>query len=702
MALTTKPEAAVSAPNSKTAVSASTAAIPNSKTAVSAAAAAIPNSKTTVSAAAAAIPNSKTTVSAATSAIPNTKTAVSAATAAIPNAKTTVAEAGFPRALTPLVNMDFAAGCYSQCGSPVLFDDLFTYSRSSSASFINRRIGCNGGYEYFLDADYVGDVENLVTYSEQFDNSDWTKLNATITADTVNNPVDGMRTADKFSAGSTATIEPRFQQSQTTVVSSQYTHTLRVKKSEATFIQIWYSSAHVANNPRVNFDIANGVIGSINSDIDEASIKNVGDGFYEISSTVTAADTTLQARFSLIKSSSDARAVTNSWTAGDGVHVFGAQMTESAKPLPYVKTISTAVTETFAETLRTEYDPETGAELGALIEGSNTNLQVRSEEFDNASWSKTSVTITPNEIKAPDDTRSADKIVPDNAANGFVSDQISFTSGEQYTASIYAKSGEFDELVMLANSAWAGTVQFTTFNLSTVTNTDDATNPPDDSNIEHIGNGWYRCSITVTATSTTTSSFQHVRILDGDGSSGLYIWGAQVEESAFATSYIRTESSSVTRAADDLSISNAGNIPSGGDMSVSAIGGYIGGADATPVGRYIYDVNEIGSGRSYFFTSNTGSASFRNGGAALTMFSADQDDRFEQVGVFASTSNLLSGYDSGVAANPAIDAGESFFVDAGSFTGIGSSRANTTHLYGHIKTLSIYDKALTAQEVSLL
>jgi len=82
--------------------------------------------------------------------------------------------------------------------------------------------------------------------------------------------------------------------------------------------------------------------------------------------------------------------------------------------------------------------------------------------------------------------------------------------------------------------------------------------------ITDAGNGWYRCVITATPNDTsaltcvlrlhngTSSSY------NGDGVSGLYIWGAQIEAGAFPTSYIPTTTASLTRAVDAMSTTNVG------------------------------------------------------------------------------------------------------------------------------------------------
>jgi hypothetical protein len=208
-----------------------------------------------------------------------------------------------------------------------------------------------------------------------------------------------------------------------------------------------------------------------------------------------------------------------------------------------------------ANTPRFDYDPVTHSAKGILIEESRTNLLLRSSEFDNAAWSKGNVSVTANTITAPDGTMSAEKFIS-NATLGAhrVTVATTVTSGNVYTISLYAKSSELSRLLIAHNNEPNG---FTTFNLSSVTavNASAAT-----SKINHIGNGWYYC--TVTSTMTGTSRGVEIWLVDnsgatsytGDGTSGIYIWGAQLEAGAFATSYIPTTTAAVTRSADDLSV----------------------------------------------------------------------------------------------------------------------------------------------------
>lgn len=212
---------------------------------------------------------------------------------------------------------------------------------------------------------------------------------------------------------------------------------------------------------------------------------------------------------------------------------------------------------------------------GALIEGARTNLLLRSQEFDNASWTKTRSSVTADAVAAPDGTTTADKLVEDNTAGnshtllGVVSGNLTNT----YTASVYAKAGERTEiqLGLLNNAEAIGINQY--FNLGTgaVGASVDAGSPTSrlTPTIEALGNGWYRCSVggvlnsgggaenvkvCISLASSGTTSY------NGDNASGAYIWGAQLEAGAGASSYIPTTTASVTRAADSLTITGVSGL----------------------------------------------------------------------------------------------------------------------------------------------
>ena len=200
---------------------------------------------------------------------------------------------------------------------------------------------------------------------------------------------------------------------------------------------------------------------------------------------------------------------------------------------------------------------------GWLIEGASTNLALYSEEFDNAGYTKTRCSITPNDAIAPDGQLTADKLVEDATAanNHQIRELYSVITGTMYTYSIYVNAAERDQIRILLSDTGFGvnvTYDFTDFAAGTIVESGAGTNSS--AKIEQISTDWYRVSVTAEATATVSANmYVYLLVLggttyDGDGSSGLHIWGVQLEVLPFASSYIQTTSASVTRGADIVNV----------------------------------------------------------------------------------------------------------------------------------------------------
>lgn len=198
-----------------------------------------------------------------------------------------------------------------------------------------------------------------------------------------------------------------------------------------------------------------------------------------------------------------------------------------------------------------------------LVEPQSTNLLVRSEEFNNASWVKSFTTATANQTTSPDGTLTADLVAEEITSNFHTINQsASFTSGTNYTFSIFLKKGNGatapDWIQLTFGSAAFGTSQFANFNLSTGTIGNFSGGV---ASIIAYANGWYRVSFTATATATASSnagiaftnntniSFRLSSYV-GSTTSNMFIWGGQLENLRGATSYIPTIASTVTRNLD--------------------------------------------------------------------------------------------------------------------------------------------------------
>ena len=198
---------------------------------------------------------------------------------------------------------------------------------------------------------------------------------------------------------------------------------------------------------------------------------------------------------------------------------------------------------------RFDHDPVTLACKGLLIEEGRTNLYQQSEVFNDSFWTKTRSSISSNATTAPDGTLTADKLVEDTTASNTHTISSAVTPpATAHTLSVFAKKGERTWIVLRLG----GTNTF--FNLDDGTIAAGSVNSP---TITNFGNGWYRCAVTSSsgtqgqfwlATNSTTTSYT------GDGTSGLFIWGAQLEAGSFPTSYIPTTTGTLARGADVCSI----------------------------------------------------------------------------------------------------------------------------------------------------
>lgn len=192
---------------------------------------------------------------------------------------------------------------------------------------------------------------------------------------------------------------------------------------------------------------------------------------------------------------------------------------------------------------RIDHDPATGECKGLLIEEARTNLLTYSEQFDNAAWGKQNVSISANAVAAPNGAVVADKLVED--ATAAVTHQAYMavsgaTNADPYTASIYARAAERSliNLFVIEGATYTRLAQCT-FSLAygvagSVSLGGGATGS---ASMQDVGGGWYRCSVTVTLGGSDTSIQLRVRLADaggntsytGNGTSGIYIWGAQLE-----------------------------------------------------------------------------------------------------------------------------------------------------------------------------
>ena len=216
------------------------------------------------------------------------------------------------------------------------------------------------------------------------------------------------------------------------------------------------------------------------------------------------------------------------------------------------------------QTPRFTHDPSTLQVRGLMIEESRQNLQVQSAQFGNTSvWATQAASlVTATETTSPTGNYDAYKLVDDNStgSHGFYGIELvnggyvqPVTQNQTYTASIFAKAGARSQMAIV----FAGEGAASIFDLQNGVVAQEGGSY--NSSIQTLANGWFRCSSTVTKQNVSGNVLIYSAVglsttFTGDNTSALYVYGFQLEQGAFATSYINNRLVANVRGADQVTL----------------------------------------------------------------------------------------------------------------------------------------------------
>ena len=233
--------------------------------------------------------------------------------------------------------------------------------------------------------------------------------------------------------------------------------------------------------------------------------------------------------------------------------VWGVQLVKGDQPKDYLKTTDRL------DIPRIDY---TNGEPSILLEPQRVNLQTFSTDLNNALTAGSPVTITSNVTTSPENLQNADKITQtlDTRYQSRFS-IITITAGSTWTRSIFAKKDTGNWMYLQQYDGVTNNGAYFDLENGIIGSNDIGITP----RMESYPNGWYRCSVTHTPNASATTERIQVALVDANNTSanktgngtGIFIYGAQLEEGSYPTSLIHTSGSAVTRSAD--AANNAAN-----------------------------------------------------------------------------------------------------------------------------------------------
>jgi hypothetical protein len=449
---------------------------------------------------------------------------------------------------------------YSQ--KPVNGDGDFTFSRSTAATRVN------------ADGLIEKETQNLYIRSQEMENAIWSKARGSLTANATTSP-DGTTTADLWTED-TSNGTHDIRQSITTTSGGFYTFSIYVKANGRTKLDVFVGGA----SKSAKFDLTSGSV--IGGDAPIKKIEDAGNSWWRVSVGCLATSTTTTAIWILNNGT------TQSYTGNgvSGMYFWGAQAEQSLVARDYIETTTTALYGGITDNVpRLDYTDSSCPSL--LLEPQRTNLFEHSEYLGTGVWSKIGIGLYYNYAVSPEGLSNATKLYPASTGTFRYAYNQSSGSSSQYTISAYVKAAGKNVAWLYIESVYGqgvvyfdlsdGSKQEVNGSSNTITGTIDA-----------VGNDWYKVSATLgTAVAMVSGSGIGVSDSKGNltatanGDNGILFYGLQLEAGSYATSYIPTYGTSVTRNADAA--------------SKTGISSLIGQTEGTLFAEFTYEGNVSGS-----------------------------------------------------------------------------------------------------------
>jgi hypothetical protein len=334
-----------------------------------------------------------------------------------------------------------------------------------------------------------------------------------------------------------------------------------------------------------------------------------------------------------------------------------------------------------------------------ILEPQRSNLFTNSENYS-IGWSLNQLVVDVNDVISPNGTLNADFISENTTINPhFMFQSVGTTTTSDYTISIFAKHNS-RILQIFAGGGDVSNNPYANFDLENGVLNNNGCN---DAFIEDYGNGWFRCGVIVTSavTSGFNPCFGLVNTLNssrafsyqGDGTSGIYVWGAMLESGSYKTSYIKTTSAAVTRSAETAN--GSGDAATFND-SEGVLMAEISALANDGTFRVISLSDGTGSNRLWiYYTISSNLIQIFDGSSIMAHTLSDATTSIKILAAYDSsgTRMWINGYQ--VQSRP--------YVGFSGFDRLNFSSESLGYpFYGNTKQIQYYDSALTDNELETL
>lgn len=394
----------------------------------------------------------------------------------------------------------------------------------------------------------------------------------------------------------------------------------------------------------------------------------------------------------------------------DTVTSNGASLTLPSKSVSFTRASTATYWDKAGNYKFAQIDEPRFEKYGLLLEGQATNYFLYSSDLMQSAWQTGTATKQP--VAGPSNLSGAIKYIPTTATGSRAFSQSFQSAIGAYNFSVFLKAAEYTKCIVRVSQSGSSNSQDVKVDLTAKT----AVGTYDQTLIstQEYADGWFRVGVTFTMTAATTVLLSVVPCdaafntsITGDGTSGLTVWGPQLEDGIRMSSFIPTGATAATRAADICTLQRAGNDNWWGSMTISVevhCNGMTSSASVNERRGILSLYPSLGEYAVLMLSeasTQVGRPAFAYGNATFNVYPQRIDDgAIHQIVSVSDTVNNKSVVDGGSFSNPTVAVKQipGSVVAANTYmhigAGAGATAAGQRCLWGHIRNLRIWHQAL--------